>query len=165
MASVTPREGTYIALLCGAVCAMHNWSDDVNIGQRVFSLVGDGVLARGASPLNGRHCVGSRTLHTGRRSPRTRPCAKRSTRRLKTTTAAWRSGRTPQPAALDSTHGDVLPRWPFCATLLWGPALSGASSQRPRHGYGLSQTSKGVAGGGTCYAYPWCRCRRAPRVS
>ena len=24
---------------------------------------------------------------------------------------------------------------------------------------------KGVAGGGTCYAYPWCRCRRAPRVS
>ena len=29
---------------------MHNWSDDVNIGQRVFSLVGDGVLATRCFP-------------------------------------------------------------------------------------------------------------------
>lgn len=32
-------------MLSHAVCAMHNWSGPVHIGQRMFSLVGDGVLA------------------------------------------------------------------------------------------------------------------------
>jgi len=42
---VAPHGVNYIALLSNAVCAMHNWSDAVHIGKRVFSLVGDGVLA------------------------------------------------------------------------------------------------------------------------
>jgi len=45
MTAVGPCGSNYVALLSRAVCAMHNWSDAAHIGQRVLSLVSDGVLA------------------------------------------------------------------------------------------------------------------------